>query len=99
MVPVHHRTAIVDGLTVFYREAGHDGAPVLLLLHGFPASSHMFRHLVPALADRYHVFAPDLVGFGMSAMPTVDEFGYSFDSLTDVTGGLLERLGVGEFAM
>ncbi|MCI3242528.1 alpha/beta fold hydrolase [Streptomyces spinosisporus] len=100
MVPsVHHRTATVNGLDVFYREAGDPQAPVLVLLHGFPTSSHMFRHLIPALADRYRVIAPDHIGFGQSAMPGLREFPYTFDALTEVTAGLLERLGVGRFAM
>ncbi|MGA9525573.1 MAG: alpha/beta fold hydrolase, partial [Myxococcaceae bacterium] len=70
-VPVvpHHRTAEVDGVEIFYREAGPEDAPVVVLLHGFPTSSHMFRNLIPALADRYHVIAPDYPGFGLSAMP------------------------------
>ena len=67
---VHYRTAKVDGVGVFYREAGPKDAPVVLLLHGFPTSSHMFRNLIPALADRYHVIAPDYPGFGESARPT-----------------------------
>ncbi|HTN55857.1 MAG TPA: alpha/beta fold hydrolase, partial [Microbacterium sp.] len=69
MPTVHHRTASVDGLDVFYREAGPADAPVILLLHGYPTSSHMFRHLIPALADRYRVVAPDHIGFGRSAAP------------------------------
>ncbi|MFJ6216654.1 alpha/beta fold hydrolase [Streptomyces sp. NPDC092296] len=96
---VHHRSATVDGLEVFYREAGPSEAPAVVLLHGFPASSHMFRHLIPALADRYHVIAPDHIGFGCSAMPTLDDFAYTFEALSEVTAGLLERLGVGRFAM
>ncbi|MGQ5638827.1 MULTISPECIES: alpha/beta fold hydrolase [unclassified Streptomyces] len=96
---VHHRTATVDGLRVFYREAGDPKAPAVLLLHGFPTSSHMFRHLVPALADQYHVIAPDHVGFGQSAMPTLQEFAYTFDALTKVTSGLLQQLGIDRFAM
>jgi pimeloyl-ACP methyl ester carboxylesterase len=100
MIPsVHHRTATVNGLDVFYREAGDPQAPVLVLLHGFPTSSHMFRHLIPALADRYRVIAPDHIGFGQSAMPGLREFPYTFDALTEVTAGLLEQLGVGRFAM
>ncbi|MEU2618529.1 alpha/beta fold hydrolase [Streptomyces sp. NPDC007157] len=100
MVPaVHHRTATVDGLDVFYREAGDPQAPVVVLLHGFPTSSHMFRNLIPALADRYRVIAPDHIGFGQSAMPDLGDFPYTFDALTDVTGGLLEQLGVDRFAM
>lgn len=96
---VHHRTATVSGLEVFYREAGDPTAPALALLHGFPTSSHMFRHLIPALADRYHVIAPDLIGFGQSAMPAPEDFPYTFDALTDITSGLLRQLGVDRFAM
>ncbi|MFE5119808.1 alpha/beta fold hydrolase [Streptomyces sp. NPDC056669] len=96
---VHHRTATVDGLEVFYREAGDPEAPVVVLLHGFPTSSHMFRHLIPALADRYRVIAPDHIGFGQSAMPSLENFPYSFDALTEVTSGLLRSLGVDRFAM
>ncbi|MBU3864396.1 alpha/beta hydrolase [Streptomyces sp. 4503] len=96
---VHHRTATVDGLEVFYREAGDPEAPVVVLLHGFPTSSHMFRHLIPALADRYRVIAPDHIGFGQSAMPSLEDFPYSFDALTEVTSGLLRSLGVDRFAM
>ncbi|MEU7424829.1 alpha/beta hydrolase [Streptomyces sp. NPDC040750] len=96
---VHHRTAAVNGLDVFYREAGAPDAPTVLLLHGFPTSSHMFRHLIPALCDRYHVIAPDHIGFGQSAMPSPQDFPYTFDALTEVTEGLLQRLGVRRFAM
>ncbi|MFJ9346596.1 alpha/beta fold hydrolase [Streptomyces sp. NPDC101237] len=96
---VHHRTAVVDGLDVFYREAGDPQAPVVVLLHGFPTSSHMFRDLIPALADRYRVIAPDHIGFGQSAMPGLDRFPYTFDALTDITAGLLAQLGVDRFAM
>ncbi|MER8157898.1 alpha/beta hydrolase [Streptomyces sp. NPDC094472] len=98
-VVVHHRTATVDGLEVFYREAGDPQAPVVVLLHGFPTSSHMFRHLIPALADRYRVIAPDHIGFGQSAMPSLQDFPYTFDALTQVTSGLLRKLGVDRFAM
>ncbi|WP_411093548.1 alpha/beta fold hydrolase [Streptomyces sp. 049-1] len=96
---VHHRTATVNGLEVFYREAGDPEAPTVLLFHGFPTSSHMFRGLIPELADHYHVIAPDLIGFGQSAMPGLADFPYTFDALTDVTAGLLEQLGVDRFAM
>ena len=99
MVDVHHRTVTVDGHRVFFREAGPADAPVVLLLHGFPTSSRMFRRLVPALADRYHVIAPDHLGFGHSATPPATEFTYTFDALTDVTEGLLDQLGVRRFAM
>ncbi|MEU1535015.1 alpha/beta fold hydrolase [Streptomyces fagopyri] len=96
---VHHRTATVSGLEVFYREAGDPQAPALVLLHGFPTSSHMFRRLIPALADRYHVIAPDHIGFGQSAMPSPQDFPYTFEALTQVTSDLLDQLGVDRFAM
>ncbi|MGE4365607.1 MAG: alpha/beta fold hydrolase, partial [Mycolicibacterium sp.] len=75
----HYRTASIDGLDVFYREAGDRSNPTLLLLHGFPSSSHMFRNLITALADDYHLVAPDHIGFGQSSMPSVSQFTYSFD--------------------
>ncbi|MGD1108810.1 MAG: alpha/beta hydrolase [Mycobacterium sp.] len=99
MPVVHHRYATVDGHRLFYREAGDAGAPALVLLHGFPTSSHMFRDLVPALADRYHVIAPDHLGFGLSDAPPVDEFDYTFDALTDLTAALLRSLGVERYAI
>lgn len=99
MIGVHHRTATVSGHRVFYREAGQGGAPVLVLLHGFPTSSRMFRHLIPALADQYHLLAPDHLGFGYSDAPSSQEFAYTFDALTDVTEGLLDQLGVNRYAM
>jgi pimeloyl-ACP methyl ester carboxylesterase len=79
-----HRFADVDGRKIFYREAGADTSPTLLLLHGFPTSSHMFRDLIPALADDYHVVAPDLPGFGFSEAPDRAQFRYTFDHLADV---------------
>ncbi|GAB1509726.1 alpha/beta fold hydrolase [Actinophytocola sp. KF-1] len=99
MSTVHHRYATVDGRTLFYREAGPADAPVFLLLHGFPTSSYMFRDLIPLLADRYHVIAPDHLGFGFSDAPPADEFGYTFDALTDLTQGLLTQLGVTRYAV
>lgn len=96
---VHHRTAHVDGVDVFYREAGDPANPTLLLLHGFPSSSHMFRTLIPALADQYHLVAPDHIGFGQSSMPQVTEFEYSFDKLTEVTEALVDHLGLERFAL
>lgn len=96
---VHHRTATINGLDVFYREAGDPKAPAVVLLHGFPTSSHMFRNLIPALADRYHVIAPDHIGFGQSAMPALRDFPYTFGALADVTSGLLQHLGVDRFAI
>ena len=93
MPKVWHRTAQVDGLEIFYREAGPADAPTLLLLHGFPTSSHMYRDLIPALADRYHVIAPDYPGYGNSSMPAVDEFDYTFDNLAAVVEKLLGAEG------
>jgi pimeloyl-ACP methyl ester carboxylesterase len=99
MLPTHHKTVTVNGQKVFYREAGPSDAPVVLLLHGFPSSSHMFRHLVPALADDYHVIAPDHIGYGHSAMPKVDAFDYTFDNLAGITAGLLDHLGIKRFSI
>ncbi|WP_282792675.1 alpha/beta hydrolase [Streptomyces sp. CC224B] len=96
---VHHRTATVRGHEVFYREAGPADAPVLLLLHGFPSSSHMFRDLLPRLAHRYRVIAPDHLGFGRSAAPSADAFPYTFAELADVTYEFTERLGLTRFAL
>ena len=99
MPVVHHRYATVDGHRLFYREAGDAAAPAVVLLHGFPTSSHMFRDLVPAVADRYHVIAPDHLGFGLSDAPPVDAFDYTFDALTDLTAALLRSLGVEGYAI
>jgi hypothetical protein len=97
--PVHYRTAAVGGVNVFYREAGPDSGPVVLLLHGFPSSSRMFRDLIPRLSDAYHVIAPDYPAFGHSAVPDRSAFGYTFDHLADVVDGLLGQLGIGKFAI
>jgi pimeloyl-ACP methyl ester carboxylesterase len=99
MTAVHHRFAVVDGHRLFFREAGDPQAPAVVLLHGFPTSSYMFRHLIPALADRYHVIAPDHLGFGLSDAPPVDDFDYTFDALTTLTAELLRTLGVDRYAM
>ena len=92
-------TDVVDGVDVFYREAGDPANPTLVLLHGFPSSSHMYRGLMAELADAYHLIAPDHIGFGASAAPAVEDFPYSFEKLTEVTLGLLDRLGVERFAL
>ncbi|MGP9539180.1 alpha/beta fold hydrolase [Brachybacterium sp. AOP43-C2-M15] len=99
MALVHHRTVTLDGVEVFYREAGPQGAPVLLLLHGYPTSSHMFRHLIPALADQYRVIAPDHIGFGRSSAPSVDDFEYTFDALADVTSAFLDAIGISRYTV
>jgi pimeloyl-ACP methyl ester carboxylesterase len=99
MPAVHHRYATVDGHRLYFREAGEPGAPALVLLHGFPTSSRMFRQLIPALADSYHVVAPDHLGFGLSDAPTVEEFDYTFDALTDLTAGLLRTLSIDRYAI
>jgi len=99
MATVHHRYATVKSRQLFYREAGPADAPTVLLLHGFPASSFMFRNLIPLLADQYHVIAPDHLGFGLSDSPPASEFGYSFDALADHTAELLSQLGTTRYAM
>src|SRR5690625_4600554 len=99
MVIVHHRSMCIRGMDVFYREAGPRKAPVLLLLHGYPSSSHMFRHLIPALADQYRVIAPDHIGFGRSSAPSADDFPYTFDALADVTAAFLQAVGVTKFTV
>lgn len=99
MTVVHHRTIDAGGRTVFYREAGETEAPSVVLLHGAPASSFMFRNLIPLLADRYHVLAPDLLGFGYSDAPPVEDFPYTFGSLTDAVQGFLDAVGVRRCAL
>jgi alpha/beta hydrolase fold len=94
-----HRRVEVDGVEVFFREAGPTTAPHLLLLHGFPTSSHMFRHLVPALADRYHVVAPDLPGFGFSDAPDRRRFRYTFEHLSEIISRFTEVTGLDRFAV
>ena len=99
MTTVHYKTAKVDGLDIAYREAGPANAPTLLLLHGFPTSSHMFRDLIPALADKFHIVAPDLPGFGRSSMPSRSEFTYTFDHLADVISRFTEVMGLKKFGI
>src|SRR5512133_576375 len=96
---VSHRTVNVDSTTLFYREAGDPEAPALLLLHGFPSSSHMFRTLMPLLADEYHLIAPDLPGFGFSDAPPRDVFEYTFEHLADVVARFTSVVGLERFTM
>jgi pimeloyl-ACP methyl ester carboxylesterase len=96
---VNYKTVTIDGLDIFYREAGNPKHPTILLLHGFPTSSHMFRDLIPALADRFHLIAPDYPGFGYSSMPTVDKFDYTFDNLANVVDKFIEKVGPKKYSM
>jgi pimeloyl-ACP methyl ester carboxylesterase len=96
---VHHKKAKVDGLDIFYREAGPKNTPAIVLLHGFPTSSQMFRNLIPKLADQYRVIAPDYPGFGQSSMPDRSEFEYTFDRLATVLDHFLEQLQVDEYVL
>ena len=99
MTRIAYRTADVDGMKVFYRETGPANAPTLLLLHGFPTSSHMFRDLIPLLADRYHIVAPDLPGFGRTDLPPRDAFTYTFAKLAEVIGRFTEVVNLKRFAI
>jgi pimeloyl-ACP methyl ester carboxylesterase len=96
---VAHRTVKIDGLDIFYRQAGPKDAPTILLLHGFPTSSHMFRHLIPALADEFHLVAPDYPGFGYSSAPPVDTFDYTFNTLADVVEKFTEQVGLTKYTL
>jgi pimeloyl-ACP methyl ester carboxylesterase len=99
MTAIKYRYEDVDGLKVFYREAGHADASALLLLHGFPSASHMFRDLIPLLADRFHIIAPDLPGFGQSEMPARSKFSYTFDNIAGVIDRFTEVVGLKRFAI
>ena len=99
MSEIKYRTADVDGFNIFYREAGPAKAPKLLLLHGFPSSSHMFRDLIPLLADRFHIIAPDLPGFGRSDMPARGQFKYTFDNIAAVIDRFTEVVKFDRFAV
>jgi pimeloyl-ACP methyl ester carboxylesterase len=95
----HYRTIEIDGLRIFYREAGQEGQPVLLLLHGFPASSFMFRELIGKLSNEFHLIAPDYPGFGYSDAPSPKEFSYTFNRLADVVEKFTETLGLAKYAL
>ena len=94
-----YKQTTVDGNKIFYREAGPETAPAILLLHGFPTSSHMFRNLIPALADRYHVVAPDLPGFGFSDAPDRQRFRYTFENLAKVIDRFVQSIGLKRHAI
>jgi pimeloyl-ACP methyl ester carboxylesterase len=96
---ISYRSVKVDGVNIFYREAGPSNAPTLLLLHGFPTSSQMFRNLIPLLADRYHLVAPDYPGYGQSDMPLVGQFDYSFDHLAQIIDKFTGKLGLAKYAI
>src|SRR5499427_9234431 len=99
MAAIAYRKVDVDGFNIFYREAGSADAPALLLLHGFPSASHMFRDLIPLLADRFRIVAPDLPGFGQSDMPARTGFSYTFDRIASVIDRFTEVVGLKRFAL
>jgi pimeloyl-ACP methyl ester carboxylesterase len=99
MNPTTYHFATVNGRKVFYREAGDATHPTIVLLHGFPTSSHMYRDLIPQLADRFHVIAPDYIGFGQSDAPAVEDFAYSFETLTAHVAGLIDQLGIQSYVL
>lgn len=96
---IQHKNVDIDGINIFYRETGPANAPIVLLLHGYPTSSHMFRNLIPALATHYHVIAPDLPGFGYSDAPSRSSFTYTFDNLAKTMQGFIDTLGLQRFAI
>jgi len=96
---VKYKTVKIDGLDIFYREAGNPNHPTILLLHGFPTSSHMFRDLIAELSDQYHLIAPDYPGYGYSSMPAVDEFDYSFDNLANVVDKFIDTVGLKKYSL
>lgn len=96
---VRYKTVKIEGLDVFYREAGNPDNPTILLLHGFPTSSHMFRDLIPTLSDQFHLVAPDYPGYGYSSMPSIDEFDYSFDNLANIIGKFIDTVGLDTYSL
>ena len=96
---VVYRTATVENVEIFYREAGNPDRPTILLLHGFPTSSHMFRNLIPALSDQLHLVAPDYPGYGFSSMPNVDEFDYSFDNIERIIEKFTREIGLDRYSL
>jgi pimeloyl-ACP methyl ester carboxylesterase len=94
-----YRTVSIDGLDIFYREAGSRDNPTILLLHGFPTSSHMFRNLIPALADKFHLVAPDYPGYGNSSMPSVNEFDYTFDNLAEIVEKFIAAIALKKYSL
>ncbi|RKZ70814.1 MAG: alpha/beta hydrolase [Gammaproteobacteria bacterium] len=99
MQDVRYKTVEIEGLDIFYREAGNPDKPTILLLHGFPTSSHMFRDLIPQLADQYHLVAPDYPGYGYSSMPDVDEFEYSFDNVANIVDKFIDKIGLKTYSL
>jgi len=100
MTEIKNQTITVDGQTIFYREAGDkEKASTILLLHGFPTSSHMFRNIIPALADKFHLVAPDYPGFGYSSMPPVDRFEYTFDRLAEIVDKFVHQIGLEKYSL
>src|SRR5262249_27771375 len=97
--PAHYRTVRINDLDIFYREAGRQDAPVILLLHGFPTSSNMFRNLIPRLSGSFRLVAPDYPGFGQSSMPDHTNFEYSFENLATVMNSFVESLGLKQYSM
>src|ERR1700761_1119282 len=96
---IYYRTVKVDGLSIFYREAGPKDAPVLLLLHGLPSSSRMFQPLLSRLADQYHLIAPDYPGFGHSDWPAPENFAYTFDGIAQVVDSFTQKLGLARYSL
>lgn len=96
---IKYKTVKIDGLDIFYREAGNPNHPTILLLHGFPTSSHMFRNLITELSDQYHLIAPDYPGYGYSSMPAVDKFDYSFDNLANIVDKFIDTVGLKKYSL